>query len=66
MIAVLAEGRGGVSLDGVPRPWFGRWYVLEGDELGRAALVYFSREVPREEPALPGRIRWERIGQRLR
>ena len=33
---------------------------------GRAALVYFSREVPREEPAPPGRIRWERIGQRLR
>jgi hypothetical protein len=63
MIAVLAEGRGGVSLDGVPRPWFGRWYVLEGDVLGRAALDYFSREVPREEP---GRIRWERIGQRLR
>jgi hypothetical protein len=41
-------------------------YVPEGDVLGRAALIYFSREVPREEPALPGRIRWERIGQRLR
>jgi type IV secretory pathway protease TraF len=66
---VEARGRA-VLIDGTPlsEPYatFRDAVEEEGDVLGRAALVYFSREVPREEPALPGRIRWERIGQRLR
>ena len=66
MIAVLAEGRGGVA---ALRPVTVQAFAVPTGGMERTLLsgdVYFSREVPREEPALPGRIRWERIGQRLR
>jgi signal peptidase I len=41
-------------------------FLPKGLVLGRPALIYFSREMSREDPPLkPTPIRWDRIGRRI-